>query len=144
MSTTTKSDLSVTTTDHPNVGRLRLAFDAFSRGDLDTVRDSMTPDAVWTNAGSSAIGGTFEGWDAISTMFGKLFVATDGTFTINLLSVLADDKHAVAVYDATATIMGDSQTHRYVLVDDMTPDGKSKATHVLAYDQAAADAHMPR
>jgi ketosteroid isomerase-like protein len=144
MATTTKPDLSVTTTDHLNVGRLRAAFDAFSRGDLDAVRDSMTPDAVWTNAGSSAVGGTFEGWDAISTMFGKLFVATDGTFTITLLSALADDKHAVAVSAAPATIMGDSQTHRYVLVDDMTPDGRTRATHVLAYDQAAADAFMPR
>lgn len=144
MSTTTKPDLSITTTDHPNVARLRDSFGAFGRGDLEAVRASQTPDCVWTNVGTSPIAGTYKGWDAIVGMFGALLAATDGTFSMSLITVLANDTHAVAVYDATSTVKGATETQRFVLIDDMTPDGKVKATQVLAYDQAAADAHIAR
>jgi ketosteroid isomerase-like protein len=144
MATTTKSDLSVTTTEHPNVGRTRAAFDAFARGDLDAVRASLTDDCTWTNNGTSPIAGTFRGWEAISTMFGKLFEVTGGTFSMNVISCLADDKHAVTIYDATSTINGTKGTERFCLIDEMTPDGKAKATRTLAYDQASADSHFNR
>ncbi len=144
MSTTTKPDLSVTTTDHPNAIRLREAFDAFSRGDLDTVRQSMTDDITWTNAGSSVIAGTHHGWDAVAQMFGTLIETTGGTFTMKLDATFADNKIAVALYDGTSTVKGMTETHRFVLVDDLNAEGKITATHVMSYDQAAADAHMNR
>lgn len=142
MATTTRPDLSVTTTDHPNVGRIRAAFAAFSAGDLEAVRASMSDDAVWTNAGRSPISGAHVGWPAIQAMFGRLLELTAGTFSMQVLSTLADDRHAVAVYDATSTVNDVTATHRFVLVDDVGPDGRTTATHVLAYDQAAADAHL--
>ena len=142
MSTTTKPDLSLSTTDHPNVLALRRAFAAFAQGDLETVRQSMTDDAVWTNAGKSAISGRHAGWAAIATMFGTMLERTGGTFSMNVLSTLADDDHAIAVYDATSTVDGATATQRYVLVDDVTPDGRVSATHVFAYDQMASDAHL--
>ena len=37
-----------------------------------------------------------------------------------------------------------TQTDRFVLVDEMTPEGKVATTHVLAFDQIAADAHLSR
>lgn len=144
MATTTKPDLSIQTTDHPNAVRMREAFDAFSRGDLDTVRQHLTDDCSWTNAGSSAISGTHRGWDAIAAMFGELLQRTGGTFAMKVHSTIADDRFAVAVYDATSTVKGVSATQRFVLIDEMTKDGKVKATQTLAYDQAAADQHFNR
>ncbi|MDP3713701.1 MAG: nuclear transport factor 2 family protein [Mycobacteriales bacterium] len=142
--TRTAKDLSVTTTEHPNAKVLRDGFAAFGRGDLDTIRATMTDDAVWTNAGTSALAGTYRGWDAISGMFGALFERTGGTISMQVVSVLADDAHACAIYDSTSTIAGQTQTNRFVLVQEMTPDGKARATQTLAYDQAAADAHLTR
>lgn len=142
MSTKTKPDLSITTTDHPNAIRIRKAFAAFGAGDLDTVRASMTENCTWTNVGSSVIAGSFQGWDAIVGMFGRLLETTGGTFTMSVVSTLADDDRAVAVYDATSTINGRTDTQRFVLIDEMTPEGKVSATQVLAYDQARADAHF--
>lgn len=142
MSTTTKPDLSITTTEHPNVQRLREAFAAFSRGDLDTVRASMTEDCVWTNGGTGPLAGSYAGWDAIAQMFGRLLEITDGTFAMNVLSTQADGNYAIAIYDATSTVNGTTGTFRFVITDEMTPEGKVKATHSLAYDQAAADAHL--
>jgi ketosteroid isomerase-like protein len=139
--TKTKPDLSVQTTDHPNAIQLRDAFAAFSRGDLDAVRANFTEDATWTNAGSSALSGSYSGWDEISGMFGKLFDLTAGTFSMNVISTVADDRFAVAVYDATSTINGKTDTQRFVLADEMTGDRKVTSIHSMAFDQAAADAH---
>lgn len=128
--------------DHPNAQRLRANFDAFLRGDLDTVREAATDDATWTNLGSGPLAGTFRGWEQISGMFGRLFEITGGTYTMEVQSVVADDHWAMAVYDATSTIDGRTETHRWVLVDEMGPDGRATSTRLLAFDQAAADRHI--
>lgn len=143
MSTTqSTSDLSITTTEHPNAARLREGFAAFGRGDLEHVRREMAADATWTNAGTSVLSGTHAGWDAISQMFGRLFEATEGTFSMDLLSCLADDARAVAVYDATSTVAGQTRTMRFCFVQEVDPQGLVTATNIMAYDQAAADAHL--
>lgn len=140
--TKTSPDLSIVKTEHPNAARIREGFAAFSRGDLDHVRRELADDCVWTNPGTSGIAGTYRGWDEISGMFGKLFEITGGTFSMNVLSCLADDTHAVAIYDATSTVAGQTRTMRFVMVEDLTPDGLVAETINLAYDQPAADAHM--
>ena len=115
MSTTvTKPDLSITITEHPNVGRMRAGFDAFSRGDLDAVHATLTDDCTWTNSGTSAIAGTYQGWNQIVGMFAKLLDLTAGTFSMSLASTIADDTHAVTIYDATSTIAGVTESHRFV------------------------------
>ena len=143
MSTTkTTPDLSIVTTQHPHAVRMREGFAAFARGDLDTVRTMLTADCVWINGGTSPIAGRHEGWAAIEAMFLQLFEATGGTFSMDLLSVLADDERAVAIYDATSTVAGQTRTMRFAFVQEMDADGLVCQTNVLAYDQAAADAHM--
>lgn len=135
-------DLSITRTEHPNAARLREGFAAFGRGDLDHVRREMTDDATWTNAGSSVLAGTYVGWNAIEQMFGTLFDVTGGTFSMDLLSCLADDARAVAIYDATSTVAGQTRTMRFCFVQELNAEGLATATTTLAYDQAAADAHL--
>jgi len=143
MSTTkTTPDLSIVTTEHPNATRLREGFAAFARGDLDHVRGRLTDDCTWVIPGDSPMTGTYRGWDEIAGMFGTLFERTGGTFTMEVLSCLADDARAVAVYDGTGTVAGQTSTERFVMIEDLTPDGRARSVITLAYDQAAADAHM--
>ena len=136
----TKIDLSQNTASQANAQRLRDAFAAFDRGDLDHLRENSAKNCTWTNAGSSPIAGTFTGWDAIEGMLGKLFELTGGTFKTSVQSILSNDDQACAIYDATATINGETATHRYIVLDTYTSDGKVKTTDVVAFDQAAADA----
>jgi ketosteroid isomerase-like protein len=143
-STRSTSDLSITTTDHPNAIRIREGFAAFSRGDLDHVRATMTPDCAWTNSGASEVAGTFRGWDEIVGMFGALIERTGGTLVMDVVSTLGDDTHAVALYDMTSTIAGVTETHRFALIEELTADGRAATCTGLAYDQAAADAHFAR
>jgi uncharacterized protein len=128
--------------EHPNAVRLRGAFAAFARGELDAVLDEMADDAAWSNAGSSPIAGTHRGRDGITEMFVRLFTLTEGTYRTELLSVFADDQRAVAVYDATSTVAGRTETLRWVLVDEIGPDGKIAATYTACYDQERADAFL--
>lgn len=142
--TTAKNDLTIVRTEHPNATRLREAFAAFARGDLDAIRADMTETCTWTNAGTSALAGTYTGWDQISGMFGKLFEMTGGTVAMNVVSAIADDTHAIAIYDSTSTVGGVTETNRFILVDDLDAQGKITSTHSMAYDQAKADAHAAR
>ena len=137
---TTNIDLTQQTAAQVNAQRLRDAFAAFDRGDLDHLRDNSADDSSWTNAGSSPIAGTYRGWDEIQGMFLKLFEVTGGTFKTSLQSVLSNDHQACAIYDATATVNGKTDTQRYIVIDTYTADGKVKTTDVVAFNQAAADA----
>lgn len=88
--------------DNPNVQRLRDAYAAFGKGDLDTVTASWTDDVVWHVGGNSPIAGDYKGQDEILGFFGRLAQETGGTMKIDLHDVLANDEHAVALVTLSA------------------------------------------
>ena len=137
---TANIDLTQQTAAQANAQRLRDAFAAFDRGDLDHLRANTADNATWTNAGSSPIAGTYRGWDEVQGMLGKLFEITGGTFKTSLQSILSNDHQSCAIYDATATVNGRTDTQRFIVIDTYTADGKVKTTDVVAFNQAAADA----
>lgn len=136
------SDLSVVTSEHPNAVTMRRAFEAFGRGDLESVRQSLADDCTWTQPGSTPISGVYRGWDEISSMFLRLFELTGGTHRNTLLDVLAGDSRAVAVYDATSTVDGRTATHRNVLVNEVDTSGRATTCTNLPYDLEAFESHM--
>lgn len=141
-STQSRSDeLRVEHGEHPNAATMRKGFEAFGRGDLEAVRQTMAEGCTWTNSGDSPISGTFTGWDEISAMFLELFELTGGTHRNTVISIAADDTHAFAVYDSTSTIDGRTGTFRFVLANEVGADGRATACHNLPYDQDAAAAH---
>jgi len=137
---TTNIDLTQQTAAQVNAQRLREAFEAFDRGDLDHLRNTSADNATWTNAGSSPIAGTYHGWDEIQGMLFKLFELTGGTFKTRVQSVLSNDHESCAIYDATATVNGKTDTQRFIVLDTYNADGKVQTTDVVAFNQEAADA----
>ena len=137
---TANIDLTQQTATQANAQRLRDGFAAFERGDLDYLRDASADDATWTNAGSGPLAGTYRGWDEVQGMLLKLFELTGGTFKMNVQSILSNEHQSCAIYDATATVNGKTDTQRYIVIDTYTSDGKVKTTDVVAFNQAAADA----
>jgi uncharacterized protein len=85
---------------HPNEELVRKGFDAFSKGDLDTVRALFDPDAVWHAPGRSRLSGDHRGVDDILDFFARTMELTAGTFRVDLHDVIANDEHAVAMYVA--------------------------------------------
>jgi len=89
-------------TEHPNVQRMREGYDAFAKGDLDTLRDFMMPDVRWHVPGHTDMAGDYEGVDAVLGFFGRIFERSGGTFRAETIALLADDRYGAAVVLLTA------------------------------------------
>ena len=93
--------------DHPNVSLVRGMFDAMNGGDMPAASDALADDVEWHEIGRSearhgkaALGEAMNG------------AAVDYTITGALHDVIANDDHAVALVDATATRGGKTLTYR--------------------------------
>ena len=88
--------------DHPNIARLREGYTAFGKGDLAALDDLFAEDIRWHLPGRNQLSGTYTGRPAVYEMFGRLTALTEGSFRIEVRTVLADDDHALALVDASA------------------------------------------
>ncbi len=89
--------------EHPNVQRVRDAYDAFARADLAAALKDLAPDAVFHFNGSGPLSGDHVGVDAISAALVGTFELTAGTQKLDVASVFADDHHGVVVLHETAS-----------------------------------------
>lgn len=94
-------------TEHPHAALVRKGYDAFSRGDMDTMRELIASDATHHVPGSHPLSGDFKGQDAIIDMYRRLTEETAGSVRVVLMNVLVDGRgHAVAVHRFTAERQG--------------------------------------
>ncbi|MEU0071652.1 nuclear transport factor 2 family protein [Streptomyces sp. NPDC006332] len=85
--------------EHPHAALVRKGYEAFTRGDMDTLRGLMTADCTHHVPGSHPLSGDFKGLDATIDMYGRLYEETGGTLRVEVESVLVDGRgHAVAVH----------------------------------------------
>jgi ketosteroid isomerase-like protein len=77
-----------------NEDTVRRGYEAFGKGDMDTLRSIMTPDVVQSVPGKSLIAGEYKGVDNVLGYYGHLFELTGGTLKAQLESTTAvgDDK----------------------------------------------------
>ncbi|QOV38385.1 nuclear transport factor 2 family protein [Streptomyces ferrugineus] len=113
--------------EHPHAALVRKGYEAFQRGDMDTLRGLMTADCAQHIPGSHPLSGDFKGQDAILQMYGRLFEETSGTFTAQLRDVFVDGRgHAVALHHVTADRGGKrydaDETHVFRIVGDKMTD----------------------
>jgi uncharacterized protein len=101
---------------HPNEELVRKGYDAFARGDMDTLRELFDPEIVWHFPGRSSLAGDHRGPDAVLGFFGRTMELTAGTFRVEVHDVVADDRHAVGMHLATGEREGRRLEDREVLV----------------------------
>jgi ketosteroid isomerase-like protein len=123
---------------HPNEDLVRRGYDAFSRGDMDTLRELFDPGIVWHFPGRSVLAGDHRGVDAVLGFFGRTMELTGGTFQVQLHDVVADDRHTVGMHVATGQREGRTLEGREVLVFDVR-DGKVVEAWQYIEDQYAYD-----
>lgn len=93
--------------EHPHAALVRRGFEAFSRGDMDTLRELMAKDATHHVPGTHPLSGDFKGQDAIIDMYRRLGEETDGTMRLEMLGICADGRgHAVGMCRVTAERQG--------------------------------------
>jgi ketosteroid isomerase-like protein len=83
--------------EHPNVARLRGAYGAYGKGDLDHLTEVWTPDIRWHEPGRNQLSGEYTGASAVFEVFGRTMELTEGSFRVDLRTVFADDTDGAAV-----------------------------------------------
>ena len=88
---------------HPNEELVRTGYAAFLGGDLAALNDLFADDIVWHAPGRNQLSGDFHGKDEVFGQFAKVFELTEGSFSLEIHDVLADDEHAVVLTKATGS-----------------------------------------
>lgn len=123
---------------HPNEELLRKGYDAFGKGDMDTIRELFADDIVWHAPGKSPLAGDHKGVDAVLENFGKVFEMTGGTFRLEIHDILANDEHAVVLVRAQGERDGKKLDDRGVQVWHIK-DGKATEQWLHSGDQYTSD-----
>jgi hypothetical protein len=84
-----------------NAAILRKAVDAFGSGDMAALTELFSPDLKWHVPGRGALGGDHIGRDAVFAFFGKAMELTNGTFRVNPLEIIGDEKGGVFIMKDT-------------------------------------------
>jgi uncharacterized protein len=93
---------------HDNGDLIRSGYEAFSKGDMETIAKIFAPGIRWTISGRNQISGTYDGQEATFAFFGRLMELTDGTFTVGVHDLLASDDHVVVLAKESASRNGKS------------------------------------
>lgn len=127
--------------DHPNADLARRGYKAFGEGDMETLTELIADDAVWHVGGNSALTGDYKGREAIFGLFGKIGEMSEGTFSIELHDVLANDDHTVVLNTVSA---GGSRGNLSVNSADTShiSNGQIKEFWTFGSDEAAWDAYF--
>jgi ketosteroid isomerase-like protein len=108
---------------------VRTIFDAFARKEGLALRGVFAEDAVWSVPGQGVMAGIYEGREAIFRFLAKLPKETGGTYSSELIDVLASDDRAAALYRARGTRHGRTLELEQVLLFEL--EG-GLVQHVLA------------
>jgi ketosteroid isomerase-like protein len=85
-----------------NLEFLRKGYDAFEKGDIDTVMTTFADDVVGHVAGKSQLAGDYKGKQEVMGLFAKLMEISGGTFKEEVHDILANETHGVALSTTTA------------------------------------------
>lgn len=122
-----------------NEAIVRRMFGAFAEKQGFALRDAFADDATWVVPGSGTMAGTFTGRAAIFSFLGRLPKETNGTYSSELIDVLASEDRAAALYRARGARNGRSIDIDQVLLIRIE-DGLIHEVQALPSDPAAFEA----
>lgn len=123
---------------HRNEELLRTGYEAFGRGDLETVKEVFSEDIVFHVPGRGLISGEYRGRDAVFGFFAKGQQLSGGSLQIELHDVAATDEHAIALQANRAERNGKTLGARVVGVYHVR-EGKATEAWFLTDSQEEND-----
>ncbi len=113
--------------DDASMKLVRRGYEAFNRGDVETLGSLFAADVTQHIPGASRLAGTYKGVDRVLEYYGKLAELTGGTFRADLVDVHGDGAaHVVAVHQVTAVMDGRKRVTRgsilFTVVGDKITD----------------------
>jgi ketosteroid isomerase-like protein len=123
---------------HDNAELIRGGYEAFSKGDMETVANTFATDIRWSVSGRNLISGTYNGQEETFGFFGKLLELSDGTFSVAVHDLLATDDHVVVLVKESASRNGKSLESDDVHVWHLA-EGKAVEFWGISKDQPEVD-----
>jgi ketosteroid isomerase-like protein len=105
---------------HPLETTIRLAYEAFGRGDVDGYLVPCADDFSFHVPGSGGISGVYIGKQGLYDLARKAMQITGGTFHEEVEDVLANDQHAVVLARHRFTRDGAARDYRTAHVYDIS------------------------
>lgn len=104
-----------------NAELIREFFGALSARDRGALESRLAENVVWHTPGRSQLAGTASGYDGVIGQFAKGSELSNGTLIIDVLDVMASDRHAAVYVRTTAERNGrsmDLQQLAVVTIED--------------------------
>ena len=99
-----------------NIAVIRRGYEAFGKGDIETLKTLFAPNAVWHSVGAGVLPGNYRGLQAILGFFGQLAHETQGTVRAELQTVAASGDHVFALHRNRGERKGKTVDTKVVLV----------------------------
>ncbi len=110
--------------EHPNAVAVRRLFEAFRGGDISQIDDVIDPAVVWHFPGRKGrLAGDHRGRDEIFEFLALVLGLTDGTFSFDVIDVLANDRRAVVLFRGTG-VRGDRMLDNPTCLSMRLQDGR--------------------
>jgi len=125
---------------HPNVETLKRGYEAFAKGDMETLRSELfQPDIVWHQGGDNPTAGDYDGAEQVLGLFGRLFETTGGTFRVNLTSIVGGGDLVIGTGVASGSRNGDTMTDEPYAHVAKIKDGKMAEAWIVNLNQDRVD-----
>ena len=83
---------------------VRSFYEAGNRGDFDACFDMVADDVTWTNIGTTALSGTYNGkTELMEKLLGPLFGQLEAGISSTIDALIAEDDRVVALTSGSAT-----------------------------------------
>ncbi|SEP04355.1 nuclear transport factor 2 family protein [Trujillonella endophytica] len=124
--------------------RIRAAYAAMARGDVEPLRQLMTDDVTYVDVSGGITGGVHRGWDSILHLWTQASQVAGGPVRLTLEDVVVpDEKRAVVFIRASADIDGRTVEDASVFVYYLE-DGRVRTAYLMHEDPAAPEAFADR
>jgi ketosteroid isomerase-like protein len=99
-----------------NIAAIRRGYEAFAKGDIETLKTLFAPNAIWHSVATGVLPGNYRGAQAIMEFFGRLAQETNGTVRAELQTIAASGDHVFALHRNTGKRKGKTVDTKSVLV----------------------------
>ncbi|MFD0379755.1 nuclear transport factor 2 family protein [Streptomyces sp. NPDC059525] len=93
--------------EHPDCALIRRGYEAFGKGDMETLGGMMTADVIHHVPGTSPLSGHHKGREAVLDLYRRMAEETKGTFRVTLERVLVDGRGHAMSFHTTMADRGD-------------------------------------
>jgi ketosteroid isomerase-like protein len=123
-----------------NVAIMQRGYEAFNKGDLETLTELFDESMVWHLPGRSSFADDYQGRDATLAYFAQLGQQTDGTFRAELQELVGDEEDRVIGIQRSTADRGGKHLDVgncivFQLKDGRVIDGREHFHDLYAWDE---------